>query len=52
MKLFRGRKAVNETKPKPESDNLGDLMQNYDFSVAIQENSAQQNVSGFILWIN
>lgn len=49
---MRKPKAVNETKPSPKSDNLGDLMHNYNFNIAIQENSAQQNVSGFILWIN
>lgn len=56
MKIFnlnrKRYKAVDETKPEPESDNLGDLMQNYNYSICIQENSAQQNVRGFILWIN
>jgi len=42
---YRGKKT-------PENDNLGNLMQNYHFSIAIQENSSQLKIQGFILWIN
>jgi hypothetical protein len=42
---YRGNKA-------PDNDNLGNLMQNYNFSIAIQENSSQVKIQGFILWIN
>ena len=39
-------------KKTRENDNLGDLMQNYNFSIAIQENSSQVKIQGFVLWIN
>jgi hypothetical protein len=39
-------------KKTPENDNLGNLMQDYNFSIAIQENSSQVKIQGFILWIN
>ncbi len=45
-------KGVDETKPEPESDNFCDLMQDYDFSIAIQENKAQVLTRGFTIWIN
>ena|GEM_PF-1832426 len=39
-------------KKTPKNDNLGNLMQDYNFSIAIQENSSQVKIQGFILWIN
>jgi|AntRauTorckE6833_2_1112554.scaffolds.fasta_scaffold134039_2 hypothetical protein len=54
MRRFFRRTAKENNKPKqsPEKDDLGDLMLNYNFSIAIQENSSQVKIQGFILWIN
>jgi len=52
MKNFFHKARRYEGKKTPESDNLGNLMQNYNFSIAIQENSSQVKIQGFILWIN
>ena len=45
-------KNLNRKKRKKKLDNLGDLMQNYTFSVAIQENNQEIKVKGFSINLN
>jgi len=52
MKNFFHKPRRYEGKKTRENDNLGNLMQNYNFSIAIQENGSQVKIQGFVLWIN
>ena len=45
-------KNLNRKKRKKKLDNLGDLMQNYKFSVAIQEHNQEIKVKGFSINLN
>ena len=54
MKNFfkRKRKVNSETKQEPQTDNLGNLMQEYSFSIAIQEHNQEIKVKGFSINLN
>jgi len=43
---------MKEPKRKKKLDNLGDLMQNYNFSIAIQEHNQEIKVKGFSINLN
>jgi len=43
---------MKEPKRNSKLDNLGDLMQNYNFSIAIQEHNQEIKVKGFSINLN
>jgi hypothetical protein len=45
------KKAIRK-KRKKKLDNLGDLMQNYNFSIAIQEHNQAIKLKGFNINLN
>jgi len=54
MKNFfkRKQKVNSETKQEPQTDNLGNLMQDYNFSIAIQEHNQAIKLKGFNINLN
>jgi hypothetical protein len=45
------KKAIRKKRNK-KLDNLGDLMQNYNFSIVIQEHNQEIKVKGFSINLN
>jgi len=51
--FFKRKLKVNsETKQEPQTDNLGNLMQEYSFSIAIQEHNQAIKLKGFNINLN
>jgi len=51
--FFKRKPKVNsETKQEPQTDNLRNLMQDYSFSIAIQEHNQEIRIKRFSINLN